>query len=61
MSTHRITQHPVLDIPSSECVTIYWQRQPLSARRGFFGCGHFSKANDWLAAEGAGRIDWRLP
>ncbi|MCB1353159.1 MAG: uracil-DNA glycosylase [Rhodobacteraceae bacterium] len=34
---------------------------PLSARRGFFGCGHFSKANDWLAAEGAGRIDWRLP
>ena len=34
MSTHRITRHPVLDIPSSESVNIYWERQPLSARRG---------------------------
>ena len=22
---------------------------PLSAHRGFFGCGHFSKTNNWLA------------
>ncbi|HQK88649.1 MAG TPA: 2Fe-2S iron-sulfur cluster-binding protein, partial [Acidobacteriota bacterium] len=34
MSTHRITQHPVLDIPPTETVTFYWQRQPFTARRG---------------------------
>ncbi|GAA5842225.1 hypothetical protein JCM3766R1_005071 [Sporobolomyces carnicolor] len=33
---------------------------PLSARRGFFGNGHFKKANDWLEQKyGPGaRIDW---
>jgi len=31
---------------------------PLSAHRGFFGCGHFRKANEYLAANGLGRIDW---
>lgn len=34
---------------------------PLSAHTGFLGCRHFSKANDWLEAQGRGRIDWRLP
>jgi uracil-DNA glycosylase len=34
---------------------------PLSAHRGFFGCRHFSRANDWLAAEGLPRIHWQLP
>jgi len=34
---------------------------PLSAHRGFMGCGHFSKANAWLANRGATPIDWRLP
>lgn len=34
---------------------------PLSAHTGFIGCRHFSKANDWLEAQGRGRIDWRLP
>jgi uracil-DNA glycosylase len=32
----------------------------LSASRGFFGCKHFSKANDYLKANGRGEIDWRL-
>lgn len=32
---------------------------PLSARRGFFGCRHFSAANSWLEAQGRGGIDWR--
>ncbi len=32
---------------------------PLSARRGFFGCRHFSAANAWLEAQGRGAIDWR--
>ncbi len=33
---------------------------PLSAHRGFLGCGHFSKANAFLEAQGRGAIDWRL-
>lgn len=31
---------------------------PLSAHRGFFGCRHFSRANDWLAARGAEPVRW---
>jgi uracil-DNA glycosylase len=34
---------------------------PLSAHRGFIGCGHFSQANAWLAAHGQAPVDWRLP
>lgn len=34
---------------------------PLSAHRGFFGCGHFSKANTWLQSMGREPVDWRLP
>ena len=34
---------------------------PLSAFRGFIGCGHFSAANDWLRARGEAPIDWSLP
>ncbi len=33
---------------------------PLSAYRGFLGCGHFSQANDYLQAQGRGVIDWQL-
>ena len=33
---------------------------PLSASRGFFGCRHFSKANEWLQQHGEAPIDWRL-
>lgn len=31
---------------------------PLSAHRGFLGCGHFKKANDYLAANGRTEINW---
>ena len=31
---------------------------PLSAYSGFFGCRHFSKANQFLASNGANVIDW---
>ena len=34
---------------------------PLSAYRGFFGCGHFSRANQFLVSKGQTPIDWRLP
>ena len=33
---------------------------PLSASRGFFGCKHFSKANELLKAQGKEPINWRL-
>lgn len=33
---------------------------PLSAHRGFFGCGHFSKANAYLYANGGRSIDWQI-
>lgn len=31
---------------------------PLSAHRGFFGCGHFKKANDYLAAHNRTVTEW---
>lgn len=34
---------------------------PLSAHRGFFGCKHFSKINEYLIEHGKAPIDWRLP
>lgn len=33
---------------------------PLSAYRGFFGCGHFSRANQFLVRQGLPEIDWRV-
>ena len=33
---------------------------PLSAYNGFFGCGHFKKANEYLLANGLDPIDWSL-
>ncbi len=34
---------------------------PLSAHRGFFGCGHFSRANEYWRAQGQAPVDWLLP
>ena len=34
---------------------------PLSAHRGFLGCGHFSAANEYLSRRGHTPIDWSLP
>lgn len=33
---------------------------PLSAYRGFFGCRHFSKTNEFLKANGIEPIDWQI-
>lgn len=33
---------------------------PLSASRGFFGCRHFSKANQFLLEKGMEEVDWKL-
>ena len=45
-------QHRVLKAPHPS---------PLSAHRGFIGCGHFSAANQYLARGGQTPIDWALP
>jgi uracil-DNA glycosylase len=51
-SIDRGGQHLVLKAPHPS---------PLSAHRGFLGCGHFSKANAFLEEAGMAPIDWRLP
>ncbi len=33
---------------------------PFSARKGFFGCQHFSKTNELLVAQGKEPIDWQI-
>lgn len=33
---------------------------PLSASRGFFGCGHFAKTNELLKTMGKTPIDWQI-
>ena len=33
---------------------------PLSAYRGFFGCRHFSKTNEYLISKGIEPIDWSI-
>ena len=33
---------------------------PLSAYRGFFGCRHFSRCNEFLSANGIEPIDWQI-
>jgi len=43
------------------CVLCAPHPSPLSAHRGFFGCGHFARANDYLVGRGATAVEWRLP
>ena len=33
---------------------------PFSAEKGFYGCKHFSKANEYLVRKGDDPIDWKL-
>jgi len=33
---------------------------PFSAEKGFFGCRHFSKTNEYLVKQGVAPIDWKL-
>lgn len=43
------------------CVLKAPHPSPLSAHRGFFGCGHFSAANAYLAQHAIPPINWQLP
>ncbi|MHA7879120.1 MAG: uracil-DNA glycosylase [Saccharospirillum sp.] len=42
------------------CVLEAPHPSPLSAHRGWFGCGHFSKANVYLRGTGQSPIQWQL-
>ena len=44
---------------SKHCVLEAVHPSPLSAYRGFFGCGHFSKANAYMVEQGLNTIDWQ--
>lgn len=46
---------------SKHCVLAAPHPSPLSAHRGFFGCRHFSQANQHLIKTGKSPIDWQLP
>lgn len=43
------------------CVLTAPHPSPLSAHRGFLGCGHFSRANEYLRQRNQTPIDWSLP
>ena len=43
------------------CVLKSVHPSPLSAHRGFLGCGHFAAANRYLQDRGEPSIDWSLP
>ena len=45
---------------SRHCVLKAPHPSPLSAHRGFFGCGHFSAANRYLQSRGEAPVDWSL-
>ena len=45
---------------TKHCVLTAVHPSPLSANRGFFGCGHFAKANDYLSSKNLSPIKWQL-
>lgn len=46
---------------NKHCALTAVHPSPLSAYRGFFGCQHFSKANQWLQEHNKKPIDWGVP
>ncbi|MBU3069904.1 uracil-DNA glycosylase [Aestuariicella sp. G3-2] len=46
---------------SKHCVLESVHPSPLSAHRGFLGCGHFSQANQYLQQQGIAPINWSVP
>jgi uracil-DNA glycosylase len=44
--------------PARNCILKAVHPSPLSAYRGFFGCRHFSQANDYLVTHGKEPIVW---
>lgn len=44
----------------NHCILMSAHPSPLSAYNGFFGCKHFSKANEFLVSKGIEPIDWSI-
>lgn len=44
--------------PSRHLVLKTVHPSPLSAHRGFLGCSHFSRCNEWLKARGLEPVEW---
>ena len=47
--------------PTRHCILQAPHPSPLSAHRGFFGCGHFSQANHYWQRHGLPPLNWALP
>lgn len=45
---------------SKHCVLETVHPSGLSANKGFFGCKHFSKTNEYLKKKGCQEIDWQI-
>lgn len=46
--------------PKKHCILKAAHPSPFAARNGFFGCRHFSAANQYLSAHGKTPIDWHV-
>jgi len=57
--SHAINKQRLIDQSRHHVLTAP-HPSPLSAHRGFLGCGHFQKANELLTAMGKTAVDWRL-
>ena len=53
------TKRAMLDNPKHLVLTAP-HPSPLSAYKGFFGCRHFSRANEFLVNNGLDAIDWQI-
>jgi uracil-DNA glycosylase len=49
-----------LSLSLSLYIILLFSFSPLSAHRGFMGCRHFSKANEYLESKGKKAIDWKI-
>jgi uracil-DNA glycosylase len=54
---HAISKKPLIDERKHLALTAP-HPSPLSAYRGWFGCGHFRKVNEWLEERGESGIRW---
>lgn len=57
---HARSKAALLD-PKKHLILTSAHPSPLSAYRGFLGCGHFSRCNQFLQQMGRPVIDWSLP
>ncbi|MCQ2228015.1 MAG: uracil-DNA glycosylase [Bacteroidales bacterium] len=55
--SYAIRKTPLIDA-TRHCILTAPHPSPLSAYRGFFGCKHFSKANEYLIAHNQQPIEW---